>query len=143
MSEFQKGQLVAVRDYDEAEWKLRVYDHERDGRHYCRLIDGLGTIGGVGWNQVVPADVVWPDIFLGNERDIIDAQQQSLDWETRKNKRLCEIAKRMHKRLSWLCERLQTLGECPPDGCFRDCRFGCAACWEKSSLEFIKDAEHE
>ncbi len=131
MIEFRQGQLVAVRDYNEAEWKLRVYDHERGGLHYCRIVDGLGTVGGVWWTQVCPAEIVWPNIFLAVEREIAEALRNERDLH--------------YRQIRWLCARLQEIGdrngsqECPPSP-HGDCRIGnCAECWELASLEAVKE----
>ena len=130
-SELKKGQLVAVRDYNEAEWKLRVYDHERSGQHYCRIVDGLGTVGGVWWAQVCPAEIVWPNIFLAVEREIAEALRNERDLH--------------YRQIRWLCKCLQEIGdrngsqECPPVP-HGDCRIGnCAECWEQASLEATKE----
>ena len=153
MSEqFKKGQLVAVRDYNGAKWNLRVYDHERGGRHYCRIVDGLGTVGGIWWAQVCPAEIVWPNIFLSCDREIIDRLRQELDKERQIAKQNIfaveleqELVQRLRSQIRWLCERLQAIGdrngeqECPPSP-YHDCRRGsCADCWEQASLEAVKE----
>ena len=67
MPEFRKGQLVAVRDHDGAEWKLRVFDHENAGMNFCQGVEGETTMP-IWWAQVRPAEEMWPDIFLGREK---------------------------------------------------------------------------
>ena len=124
MSDFRKGQLVAVRDHDGAEWKLRVFDHESAGMLFCTPAEGEAKMP-IWWAQVCPAEVVWPHIFLSVEREIAEALREQRDQH--------------YQQLHWLCERLQTLGECPPDGRFRNCRLGCPKCWEWALQEATKE----
>ena len=64
---FAKGQLVAVRDGDNAEWTLRVYDHSSEtGQHFCRPLEGGGHV--LWWAQVRPAEEIWPEIHFARER---------------------------------------------------------------------------
>ena len=67
MSEqFQKGQLVAVRDNGEQDWVLRVYDHPSpEAQHFCRGLER--STPPCWWCQVKPAEEVWPEIHLGRE----------------------------------------------------------------------------
>ena len=65
---FEKGQLVAVRDKAGQDWTLRVYDHASpEGQHFCRGLERL--MPPCWWNQVKPAEEVWPEIFLGRDRN--------------------------------------------------------------------------
>ena len=130
MSDLKKGQLVAVRDAEDCEWKLRVYDHASpEGLHFC-----VGLERGAPpcwWNQVCPAEVVWPYIFLSVEREIAEFLQ--------------EDKARLYRQVRWLCERLQAIGdcngtqECPPSP-HHDCRRGsCADCWDLASMDAVKE----
>ncbi len=65
--QFQKGQLVAVRDGGGAGWNLRIYDHASpEGQHFCRSLERSGPP--CWWSQAEPAEDVWQEIFLGRER---------------------------------------------------------------------------
>ena len=67
-TKFQRGQLVAVRDKAGQDWTLRVYDHASpEGQHFCRGLERL--MPPCWWNQVQPAEAVWPSIFFGRERN--------------------------------------------------------------------------
>ena len=148
MPDFKKGQLVAVRDSASQDWTLRVYDHiSPEGLHFCTGLERATPP--CWWNKICPAEHVWPDIFLGHDRDIIDSCRRSLNWEERKSKERWNIIERLHKRMSWLCEQLQAIGdrngvqECPPSP-HHDCRRGhergsCAECWNMASLEAVKE----
>lgn len=133
MPEFKKGQLVAVSDTGEdGTWHLRVFDHtSQAGQHYCQNLHLLASPAG-WWNHVVPAEEVWPGIFLGVEREIADALRTQRDQH--------------YRQIRWLCGQLQAIGdrngeqECPPSP-HHDCRRGsCADCWEQASLESAKEA---
>ena len=71
MPKFKHGQLVAVRNCDEFEWKIFIYDHEKDGRHFC-VSPGLEYLGATDWEQVCPAEAIWPDIFLSRDYSYTD-----------------------------------------------------------------------
>ena len=126
MAEFKKGQLVAVRNSDEFGWKMFVYDHEEDGRHFCTWPE-YEDWGATDWKYVRPAEEVWPNIFLSVEREIAETLREQRDQH--------------YRQLHWLCERLQTLGECPPDGRFRNCRLGCPKCWEMALQEAVEEEQ--
>ena len=130
MPSYRKGQLVAVRDSDDCEWKLRIYDHERGGQHFC--LDPEHELSqAMWWAQICPAEFIWPNIFLAVEREIAKALRNERDLH--------------YRQLRWLCKRLQAIGdrngeqECPPSP-HHDCRRGsCADCWEQASLEAVKE----
>ncbi len=137
MSEFRKGQLVAVRDADDCEWRLRIYDHERGGQHFC--LDPEHELSqAMWWAQICPAEFVWPNIFLVVDREIAGALRSQRDLH-------CQ-------QVSWLERQLsQKIG--PPKTwdwkCRHDCAWAgkkmltygdaCAACWEQASLKAVKD----
>ena len=141
MSEkFQKGQLVAVSDTGtEGSWHLRVYSHtSQSGQHYCRNLELPNGPAG-WWNHVVPAEEVWPGVFLFSDRLIIEACQEKDMAYVKTIENLC-------RRLVWLSEQLQAIGdrngeqECPPSP-YHDCRRGsCAECWEVASLKAVEEA---
>ncbi len=64
--QFQKGQLVAVRDGRQDAWTLRVFDHcDTSGQAWCKAVAGGPAMW---WAHAVPAEEVWPSIFFGRER---------------------------------------------------------------------------
>ena len=124
--QFEKGQLVAVRDAADGAWALRIYDHASpEGQHFCRGLEK--STPPCWWCQVEPAEDVWPDVFLAGDREAL-VELRTAD------------AIQEHQ-IAWLCKRIEAEGdtrgeqEGPPDGCFRDCRLGCVKCWERSSYE--------
>ncbi len=65
--QFEKGQLVAVRDAGDGSWALRVYDHASpEGLHFCTGLER--STPPCWWNQVKPAEAIWPGVFFGRER---------------------------------------------------------------------------
>lgn len=158
MSEqFRQGQLVAVRDSNDSEWKLRVYDHERGGQHYC--IDPAHEMSqAVWWAQVCPAEFIWPNIFLSCDREIIDSLRQELDKERQIAEQSTyvvamesELVQRLRKQIAWLCRQIQSIADieelgnvCPPVGMspyYNNCQCNCIACWEQASLKAVEDAD--
>ena len=130
MSEFKKGQLVAVRDSDDCEWRLRIYDHERGGQHFC-LAPEHELSQAMWWAQVCPAEFIWPNIFLSVDREVANGLRRQRDFH--------------YRRIKWLCGQLQAIGdrngtqECPPVP-HGDCRTGsCADCWEVASLKAVEE----
>ena len=68
MTEFKKGQIVAVNspEEDDRRWHLRLYESRiaRDiHKTYNPDKENYDT-----WSLCFPAEEVWPDIFLGRER---------------------------------------------------------------------------
>lgn len=126
MADFKKGQLVAVRDRDKEDWTLRVYDHtSSEGLIFCRWLVHPAPPYPTWSIEAKPAEEVWPNIFLSVEREIAETLREQRDQH--------------YRQLHWLCERLQTLGECPPDGRLRNCRLGCPKCWEMALQEATKE----
>ena len=128
MSEqFRQGQLVAVRDSNDCEWKLRIFDHERGGQHYC--IDPEHEMSqAVWWAHVCPAEWIWPDAFLSCDREIIDSLQKERD--------------RLHEAIGWLCDRLEEASRehdfCPPNALPDDCDNACWECWQQAVYEAME-----
>ncbi len=133
--EYENGQIVAVRGREGAEWKLRVYDHGQDGRHFCRPADGETPEKPKRWAHVRPAEEVWPELFL---------------WRTSEDmnhmRRLRRDLGVMRRQVEWLCEHLQGINDdltgppyCPSDECSCDGQEGCAQCWKKASLEAVME----
>ena len=129
MPEFKKGQLVAVRDAEDCEWKLRVYDHASpEGLNFCVGLERSAPP--CWWNQIAPAEVVWPHLFLSVEREVAKALRKQRDQH--------------YRQVRWLCEQLKTVGDndgapvCPPMPT-DDCQIGCVDCWEKASMEATEE----
>lgn len=129
MADFRKGQLVAVRDADDCEWKLRVYDHcSPEGQHFCTGLEK--STPPCWWNKICPAEVIWPHVTLKTDQLIREQLAEQRD---------------LHERqVLWLCQQLQNIGdrngvqECPPTP-HHDCRRGnCADCWEVASLKAVE-----
>lgn len=118
MSEFKKGQLVAVRDFDHDKCVLCVYC--RSGRlgHMCKYIGDdldLAAPGGKWWRDCRPAEEVWPELFLGQH-----------------NRAYTKAIDKLNAKIEWLCSNLAgALNEgnlCPPNArC--DGRVECEDCW--------------
>ncbi len=66
---FREGQLCAVRNADEEEWKLRVWrglpDPEQRNGGVRALAEPVGGGELQEWRQCLPAQEVWPDLNLG------------------------------------------------------------------------------
>jgi len=119
MPEFKKGQLVAVRNSDEFGWKMFVYDHEEDGRHFCSWPE-FEDWGATDWKYVRPAEEVWPEIFFG----VADRQ------------------------IEWLCSKLKgcsdAFGICPPNiNACKDPWQDCQYCWRKTSFNATQETRNE
>ena len=135
-SEFCKGQLVAVRDADVQEWKLRVYDHASpNGKlHYCYAVGPGSGLSIRWWRDVQPAEEIWPELFFDRDSDNLT--------HMRRMRRDLGVKLR---QIDWLCLQLKDIGdrngvqECPPDG-LGDCRIGdCARCWEQASKKAVEE----
>lgn len=69
MSEkFKKGQLVAVNcpAEDDRQWHLRIFKEQRPDGHFVAEDDKGEDLA---WQLCLPAEQVWPNIFLGWERN--------------------------------------------------------------------------
>lgn len=66
---FRPGQLCAVRNADEEEWKLHVWREqprpEQRNRGIRALTESVGGGELQAWRQCLPAQEVWPDLNLG------------------------------------------------------------------------------
>lgn len=132
MAEFKKGQLVAVKIPGATKWELRVFERVAlTDEPFCGEVIVRRPENATGYcvcmESVCPAEEVWPNIFLSVEREITETLREQRDQH--------------YRQLHWLCERLQTLGECPPDGRFRNCRLGCPKCWEMALQEAVEEEQ--
>ena len=145
MSEFKKGQLVAVRDSADSAWHLCVYDHASpEGMHFCRALNRL--IAPCWWNEACSAEVVWPDIFLARDRVTIELLQE---MRLRLHQRCEEYEEDMvvtSAQIRWLCNVLKNDARteennplCPLNVPW-DCEHTpCDVCWEQASLKAVKE----
>jgi hypothetical protein len=147
MSEFKKGQLVAVRAYSDEAWEPAIFERIEDKYFICRSLLSRDARLERPWAKAKPAEEVWPDIFLGWERT---AGEQAADTVAMESK----LVQRLRRQIAWLCQKLnQTNSEsdefchCPdPELRFApkpiDCHpEGCATCWEQASLKDVEDAD--
>ena len=78
MSSFKKGQLVAVRDEADGRWHMWIYDHASpEGQHFCRSPNSM--IGPRWWRYAESAEVIWPDIFLADDRRAVEVLRKECD----------------------------------------------------------------
>jgi len=78
MNKFKKGQLVAVRDADGQDWSLRMYDHASpEGQHFCTGLERRTPP--CWWSQVCSAEIIWPDIFLSDDRRAVEVLREECD----------------------------------------------------------------
>lgn len=130
MAEFKKGQLVAVRNSDEFWWKMFVYDHEEDGRHFCTWPE-YEDWGATDWKYVRPAEEVWPNIFLGWERRAREQSDHAVEMES-------ELVQRLRRQIAWLCQELAHSDDlCPTFLMTAPCDHNCPRCWEEASLKAV------
>lgn len=135
MSEFKKGQLVAVSDCEGAGgWHFRVYIRtSSSGHHLCRRLEALFGPS-EWWKHAKPAEEVWPGLFFDRDSDNLSHMR-----------RMRQDMGMKRRQIQWLCLQLEAIGdrngtqECPPPP-HQDCRRGnCADCWKLASLEAVKE----
>ena len=129
MSEFKKGQLVAVKVYSDENWEPAIFERKEGIFCICRSLLNRDAWLHRPWSKAKPAEEVWPGIFVGDNRE------KEID--------------RMHQAIGWLCGQLNRLsqdsGNCllpagagiPSDD---SCRVGgCEICWEQASLKAVEE----
>ena len=142
MSEFKKGQLVAVK-YG-ISWEPRIFHREDDEGMWCMNFLSHG-ISPCPSGCVKPAEEVWADIFIGWERRAREQDDRAVEMES-------ELVQRLRRQVGWLAQRLAN--NMPPEtdcsGCFgwfpdsphrEDGR--CATCWEEASLKAVENIKDE
>lgn len=136
MPEFKKGQLVAVRDKADGIWYLWIYDHTSpEGLHFCRSLNRM--IGPCWWEHAVPAEDVWPGVFLGWERSAGEQVADAVAMES-------ELVQRLRRQIGWLCQELGHSDDlCPPFLMTAPCDHNCPRCWEEASLKAVEDADDQ
>lgn len=139
MSEkFKKGQLVAVNSpaEDDRQWHLRIFKKQRPDGEFVAEDDKRDAWP---WQVCLPAEEVWPDIFLGR---LTPAAADAVAMES-------ALVQRLRKQIRWLCRQIQSIADieelgnvCPPFGMspyYNDCQCNCIACWEQASLKAVEE----
>ena len=71
------GQLVACRDAASGKWRLMIFDSVQDGRLFAREPE-WGESRRESFAQVVPAERIWPGIFLASDKEARAEAEESL-----------------------------------------------------------------
>jgi len=130
MTEFKKGQLVAVRDDANGRWSIWIYDHASpEGLHLCRPPNMCGPHW---WRECRPAEDVWPEIFLGWERRAGEQAADAVAMES-------ELVQRLRRQIAWLCQELAHADMCPSVSTITSCDKDCPRCWRQASRKAVKE----
>ena len=138
MSEFRKGQLVAVWGGSLANRRIRIFcGYSRstvDGITYylCREATEPEK-DAVAWPHCAPLEEIEPSAFLSCDRNLVDSLQKDRE--------------RQHLQIQWLCKVLKNDARteennplCPLNVLW-DCEHTpCDVCWEQASLKAVKEA---
>jgi len=130
MSEFKKGQLVAVNSpaEDDRYWHLRIFKEKRPDGHF---VVG-GDRGEEAYQLCFPAEEVWPDIFLGR---LTPAAADAVAMES-------ELVQRLKRQIAWLCQELAPARIlCPSVSAITSCDNDCPRCWEQASLKAVEEEQ--
>ena len=132
MTEFKKGQLVAARDIAGESWALVKYNHKADHKHSVeRIAEAVLLAQNYNYKECLPAEEVWPDIFLGRERRAGEQAADAVAMES-------ELVKRLRRQIAWLCQELAHADDlCPTLSMTAPCDHACAYCWEQASLKAV------
>lgn len=144
-AQFKKGQLVAARDIAGESWALVKYNHKADHKHSVeRIAEAVLLAQNYNYKECLPAEEVWPDIFLGRERRAGEQAAEAVAMES-------ELVQRLRRQIRWLSEQLDQINSGRDEMC--DCpepelRFpmrpmdcdpeGCVHCWEQASLKAVE-----
>ena len=84
------------------------------------------------YKECLPAEEVWPDIFLGWERRAREQDDRAVEMES-------ELVQRLRRQIDWLCRELgRRMSCCPPEThCVVEKQ--CRVCWEEASLKATKE----
>lgn len=137
MTEFKKGQLVAVRDGAPGciEWHLRQYVafDSKNKKHVTSLIGGGSRE--FCWDECIPAEDVWPGIFIGWERSAREQSDHAVAMES-------ALVQRLRRQIEWLCKQLAHAEDmCPSVSAIASCDNDCASCWEQASLKAVEEEQ--
>ena len=132
MSEFKKGQIVAVNspEEDDRQWYLRLYESRIAldlHKTYNPEKENYDT-----WSLCFPAEEVWPDIFLGWDRGAGEQAAEAVAKES-------ALVKRLRRQIGWLCQELSHADMCPSVSAIASCDNDCPRCWEQASLKAVED----
>ncbi len=131
MSEFKKGQLVAVKVYSDENWEPAIFERKEGIFCICRSLLNRDARLERPWAKAKPAEEVWPDIFLGWERS---AREQAADAVAMES----ALVQRLRKQIAWLCQELAHADDlCPTLSMTAPCDHACAYCWEQASLKAV------
>jgi hypothetical protein len=134
MAEFKKGQLVAVNspEEDDRQWHLRIFKRKRPDGHYV-VADDKGKDW--AWQLCLPAEEVWPEIFLGWERRAGEQAAEAVAMES-------ELVQRLRRQVAWLCQELGHSDDlCPTFLMTAPCDHDCPRCWEEASLKVVEEEQ--
>lgn len=131
MPEFKKGQIVVVNspEEDDRQWHLRIYESKIAPdvhKTYNSEKESYDT-----WSLCIPAEEVWPNIFLGRERRAGEQAAEAVAMESE----LVQI----RKQIRWLCQELAHADMCPSVSAIASCDNDCPRCWEQASLKAVED----
>lgn len=144
MSEFRKGQLVAVGGDTFENRRIRIFcgyysTGPNDGETWflCREA-GESEKDAIAWPRCVPLEDVEPGAFLAKESKVfLNAVSYAGFFHREANEK--------DRQIQWLCKRLvgeMVMAKCPPgmgNNCCKDCEF----CWELASRKAAMDATEE
>lgn len=133
MAEFKKGQLVAVRAYSDEAWEPAIFERIEGKYFICRSLLNRDAWLERPWMKAKPAEDVWPDIFLGWERDAGEQAAEAVAMES-------ELVQRLRRQIEWLCQELAHSDDlCPTFLMTAPCDHDCAKCWEEASLKAVEE----
>ena len=131
MSEFKKGQLVAVKVYSDENWEPAIFERKEGIFYICRNLLNRDAWLRRPWSKAKPAENVWPEIFLGWERRAGEQAADAVAMES-------ELVKRLRRQIAWLCQELAHADDlCPTLSMTAPCDHACAYCWEQASLKAV------
>lgn len=130
MSEFKKGQLVAVKVYSDENWEPAIFERKEGIFCICRSLLNRDAWLSRPWSKAKPAEEVWPEIFLGWERRAREQSDYAVEMES-------ELVQRLRRQIGWLCQELAHADMCPSVSAIASCDHDCATCWEQASLKAV------
>ena len=97
------------------------------------------------WNQIKPAEEVWPELFLARDSEAISEDMNRMRRMRRDLGVMRRQVKWLSEQLDWINRGRDEMCDCPePELRFpmrpMDCDpEGCAHCWEKASLKAVME----
>ena len=134
MSEFQKGQLVAVKVYSDENWEPAIFERMEGKFYLCRSLLNKAAWLERPWVEAKPAEEVWTEIYIARDRDRYLAFYKS--------------NKDMFKQIQWLCDQMEKVVACYgtkecPEYKIDNCAYGCHTCWYLASLKALEEPEED